>query len=301
MSDIILKVEKLSKIYKNKDVLRKGEKSFQALNNVSFEVKKGEIFSIIGLNGAGKTSLIKLILGLMQPTEGSIEIFEKEHIKRQDYALIGYLPEISYYPKEVTLKSLMSYYADLYHIKNKSSRVLDVIEKVGLSHKLNVKLEKFSKGMLQRVGVAQAIINRPQLLILDEPMSGLDPLGRKLIKELIIEFNAQGTTVILTTHILSDIESFGGNIAIINEGKLKKTFSFSQEEMSHYEITYRDISKSVKENKILKIEEPNLSQTIEKLIKSGMNIESIEHSRKSLETIFLEAISHKSIDKSTLK
>jgi len=297
MSKTILKVSDLSKMYINKDVFSKKEKQFQALNSVSFEVGEGEIFSIIGLNGAGKTSLIKSILGLIKPTKGSVEIFGKVGVLKEDFNFIGYLPEISYYPREVTLKNLMYYYADLYQIREKKKRVEEVIEKVGLSQKLNVKLEKFSKGMLQRVGIAQAIINAPKLLILDEPMSGLDPLGRKLMKDLILELHAHGTTVILTTHILSDIESFGGRIAIINGGVLKKTFSFVQEENSHYEITCEQQGG----NETFVVEEGALSAKLSGLSSLGIKILAVEHVRKNLETIFLETISHLNVDKSTLK
>ncbi|MCK5780153.1 MAG: ABC transporter ATP-binding protein [Psychrilyobacter sp.] len=220
----IISVKNISLEYKEKDLLKKlkGKKTTIGIKNISFEVEEGEIFSIIGLNGAGKTSTLKCILGLMKPDSGSIEVFGKDGLNGRDFEMVGYLPEISYYPKSMKLNELMKYYGELYNIpKGELNNKIDsVIEKLGLTERKKDRLEKFSKGMLQKVGIAQAILNTPKLLFLDEPMSGLDPLARELVIQIILELKSQGTTIFFNTHILEDVASIADKVAIINNGEL---------------------------------------------------------------------------------
>ena len=220
----IISVKNISLDYKERDIFKKikGSKGTVGIENISFDVKEGEIFSIIGLNGAGKTSTLKCILGLMKPDSGKVEVFGKDELRGSDFERVGYLPEISYYPKSMRFIDLMKYYGELYNIPKDqlSDKIDEVIEKLGLTTRKKDKLEKFSKGMLQKVGIAQAILNNPKLLFLDEPMSGLDPLARELVIQIILELKANGTTIFFNTHILEDVANIADKVAIIDKGKL---------------------------------------------------------------------------------
>ena len=229
----IIDVKKISLEYKERDLIKKlkGSKSSRGIKDISFTVKEGEIFSIIGLNGAGKTSTLKCVLGLMKPDSGEIEVFGKKELKNNDFEKVGYLPEISYYPKSMKLVELLNYYGELYNIPNseRSKKVDSIIEKVGLSTRKNDRLKKFSKGMLQKVGIAQAILNTPKLLFLDGPMSGLDPLAREMVIEIILELKKGGTTIFFNTHILEDVASIADKVAIIDQGELVEVLEMEKQ------------------------------------------------------------------------
>lgn len=220
----VISVKNISLDYKERDIFKKikGSNGSIGVENISFDVEEGDIFSIIGLNGAGKTSTLKCILGLMKPDKGEIEVFGKKELKGMDFEKVGYLPEISYYPKSIKLIDLMRYYGELYNIpKGELDKKIDeILEKIGLISRKSDRLEKFSKGMLQKVGIAQAILNNPKLLFLDEPMSGLDPLARELVIEIILELKSKGTTIFFNTHILEDVASIADRVAIIDKGRL---------------------------------------------------------------------------------
>lgn len=226
----IIEIEKLTKSYKERDIFKKlkGKKDKLGVEEVSFSVEEGEIFSIIGLNGAGKTTIMKCLLGLLDFDSGKINIFGNGKLEKESKKLIGYLPEISYYPKSIKLNILMEYYSELYGIKNNKQKINDSLEKVGLLNRGNSRLEEFSKGMLQKVGIAQAILNSPKLLFLDEPMSGLDPLARREVIELLKELKAMGTTIFLNTHILGDIEDIGDRGIIVHKGKVLDSFNLNE-------------------------------------------------------------------------
>jgi ABC-2 type transport system ATP-binding protein len=182
-----------------------------ALHGINLDIEPGELFAYIGPNGAGKSTTIKILLGLTNPDEGSVELVEKKYI--------GYLPENPYFYTHLTATEVLQFYAKIFNIKNPD--IKSILERVDLLHAKDKRLGDFSKGMLQRVGIAQALINNPRLLILDEPMSGLDPLGRKKIKEIILQEKKKGTTIFLSSHILSDVQDLADRVAIINLGRLK--------------------------------------------------------------------------------
>jgi ABC-2 type transport system ATP-binding protein len=234
MNNSIVEVKNISLEYKERDIFKKlkGSKGSIGIKNISFSIREGEIFSIIGLNGAGKTSTLKCILGLMKPDSGNIEVFGKKKLESRDFEKVGYLPEISYYPKSMKLLDIIKYYGELYNIpKSELDKKVDgIIEKLGLSHRKKDRLEKFSKGMLQKVGIAQAILNTPKLLFLDEPMSGLDPLAREMVIQIIKELKSNGTTIFFNTHILDDIASIADKVAIINKGKLVEVLDMKEQE-----------------------------------------------------------------------
>ncbi len=225
----IVEVEGLNKIYKERDIFKRVKnKNEKGIFDISFNVKKGDVFSIIGLNGAGKTTIMKSLLGLLDIDRGKINIFEKGKLEKKDLDKIGYLPEISYYPKSIKLRDLMYYYSDLLGVKNKGKKVEEVLEKVGLMDRIEDRLEDFSKGMLQKVGIAQSILSNPKLLFLDEPMSGLDPLARTQVIELIKELKEKGTTVFLNTHILDDIEKVGDSGIVMHKGRVIDNFRIEE-------------------------------------------------------------------------
>jgi len=194
-----------------------------ALRPLHLRVEEGEIFGFLGPNGAGKTTTLKLLLGLVFPSGGSARILGMEINHPRVKAQIGFLPEQPYFYDYLTATELLEYYARLSGVaaQERRHKVREVLAKVGLEDRGRTQLRKFSKGMLQRVGIAQAILHDPKVLFLDEPMSGLDPIGRREVRDLITELRRQGKTVFFSTHILSDAESLCDRVAIIHLGELR--------------------------------------------------------------------------------
>jgi ABC-2 type transport system ATP-binding protein len=195
-------------------------KRIDAVRGVSLTVNKGEIFGLLGPNGAGKTTLIKTMMGLIRPTKGTIRIFGNDAQRPSSRKKLGYLPENPYFHEYLTPKELLDFYGRLsgmkpVHIKPERDKL---IEQVGLEEAADRQLRKFSKGMLQRIGLAQALLSKPAFLVLDEPMSGLDPIGRKFVADLIAKLNANGTTIMFSSHILSDVERLCNRVTILNKG-----------------------------------------------------------------------------------
>jgi ABC-2 type transport system ATP-binding protein len=195
----------------------------QALRPLHLTVTEGEIFGFLGPNGAGKTTTLKLLMGLMFPTGGTARILDREIGDPVVKAKIGFLPEQPYFYDYLTAYELLQYYGHLSGIPGGElkNRVKHILERVGLPDAAGVQLRRFSKGMLQRVGIAQAILHDPKVVFLDEPMSGLDPMGRREVRDLIAQLKHEGKTVFFSTHILSDAEALCDRVAIINKGELQ--------------------------------------------------------------------------------
>lgn len=195
----------------------------RALSPLRLTVEDGEIFGYLGPNGAGKTTTLKLLLGLVFPTAGSARILGKEWTDPEVKAQIGFLPEQPYFYDHLTAHELLNYYAQLSGVpaKERSRRADNTLHRVGLKDVQGVQLRKFSKGMLQRVGIAQAILHDPKLVFFDEPMSGLDPMGRREVRDLMEQLKHEGKTVFFSTHILSDAEALCDRVAIIHKGELR--------------------------------------------------------------------------------
>jgi ABC-2 type transport system ATP-binding protein len=195
---------------------------YRALDGLTLSVDQGEVFGFLGPNGAGKTTTLKLLLQLIFPTGGRAEILGKPagnvDVKRR----IGYLPESPYFYDYLTAEELLKYFAGLgrHDSRERTRRVASVLDEVGIGAERRMQLRKFSKGMLQRVGIAQAILNDPEVVFLDEPMSGLDPLGRRDVRALILDLRDQGRTVFFSSHILSDAEALCGRVAVVAGGRL---------------------------------------------------------------------------------
>jgi ABC-2 type transport system ATP-binding protein len=194
-----------------------------ALSPLHLTVRDGEIFGFLGPNGAGKTTTLKLLMGLVFPTAGSARLLGQEWTDPRVKAQIGFLPEQPYFYDHLTAHELLNYYAQLSGVpgKERSRRVEAMLQRVGLPEVKGVQLRKFSKGMLQRVGIAQAILHDPKLVFFDEPMSGLDPLGRRDVRDLMEQLKHEGKTVFFSTHILSDAEALCDRVAIIHKGELR--------------------------------------------------------------------------------
>src|SRR5256712_4334159 len=194
-----------------------------ALRPLPLTVEKGEIFGFLGPNGAGKTTSMKLLMGLVFPTAGSARILGMEVNDPRMKAQIGFLPEQPYFYDYLTARELLEYYGQLSGVsaKDRSRKVNEVLKRVGLPDAAGTQLRKFSKGMLQRVGIAQAILHDPQVVFLDEPMSGLDPMGRREVRDLIGQLKQEGKTVFFSTHILSDAEALCDRVAVIHLGELR--------------------------------------------------------------------------------
>jgi len=199
------------------------KKPKRVLDGLSLRVERGEIFGLLGPNGAGKTTTLKILLRLIFPTSGSAEILGRGIEDVATHRRIGYLPENPSFYDHLTAEEFLHYTGDLFGLaapetRRRTARLLD---RVGLADSRNIQLRKFSKGMLQRVGLAQALINEPELVFLDEPMSGLDPLGRREVRDLILELKEKGITVFFSTHILSDAEMLCDRVAILNRGRMQ--------------------------------------------------------------------------------
>jgi ABC-2 type transport system ATP-binding protein len=194
-----------------------------ALRPLRLTIEEGEVFGFLGPNGAGKTTTLKLLMGLVFPTAGTARLLGMEMDDPQVKSQIGFLPEQPYFYDHLSARELLNYYGQLSGMpaKGRSARVEQMLARVGLTESAGVQLRKFSKGMLQRVGLAQSILHDPKLLFLDEPMSGLDPMGRREVRNLIQELRHEGKTVFFSTHILSDAEALCDRVGIIHQGELR--------------------------------------------------------------------------------
>ena len=225
------------------------KKKIRALDDLSLSVEGGQIFGFLGGNGAGKTTTIKILMTLLFPTSGSASILGRDISDTEMHTRIGYCPENPYFYDYLTAFELMDYFGSLFGMEEgrRKTKSEELLTKVGLDEKdWHKQLRKFSKGMMQRFGLAQSLVNEPEIVFLDEPMSGLDPMGRREIRELIAGLRANGTTVFMSTHILSDVEALCDEVAILRKGKLAATGKLddllaSQGEQQTFEINLRGV------------------------------------------------------------
>ena len=192
------------------------------LRDVTLSVRRGEVYGFLGPNGAGKTTSMKCLLGLLTPDQGSIKIFGRPGSEPCARQKLGYLPEQPYFYPHLTGRELIEYFGRLFGLPAaiRRQRTDDLLERVGMGSKADVPIRQYSKGMLQRIGLAQALINDPELVILDEPMSGLDPIGRREIKDIILELKAKGSTVFFSSHILADAEALCDRVGLLFNGHI---------------------------------------------------------------------------------
>jgi ABC-2 type transport system ATP-binding protein len=232
----IVETRSLSKTYRSDF----GRKSVQALQDLSLSVYQGEIFALLGLNGAGKSTLMKILLDLVRPTSGEVRVFgetlKSYHWRRK----VGYLPELFAVPRFMTALNVLRYLGELSGIKGNalSVRIDEMIVRVGLSEAANRQVHTFSKGMVLRLGVAQALLHQPQILFLDEPTEGLDPLGRKMVRTLLIDLANSGVTILLNSHLLSEVELVAHRVGILHKGRLRAQGKLSEllPQNQHFEV-----------------------------------------------------------------
>jgi ABC-2 type transport system ATP-binding protein len=215
---VVLEIDNLYKAFKVGFIPKKRE----ILKGVSLSVAAGEIFGYLGPNGAGKTTTLKCVLGLIFPDRGKIEIFGHPPLSAVGKERLGYLPENPYFYDYLTAAEFLDFYAQLFGLrkKDKEDKIAALLHLVGMEKARDLQLRKFSRGMLQRVGLAQALINDPALLFLDEPLGGLDPLGRRELRDIIVRLKQEGKTIFLCSHILQDIEMICDRVAIIVGGRV---------------------------------------------------------------------------------
>src|SRR5690242_13889542 len=217
--NVIVETRKLTKVYRD----FWGRQKKTALRALNMEVRAGEIFGLLGPNGSGKTTTIKLLLGLLFPTDGEAFVFGQPAADVRKNERVGYLPEESYLYRFLNAEETLDFYGRLFNLSpdTRNKRAQDLIEKAGLKADRKRALREYSKGMRQRIGLAQALINDPDLVILDQPTSGLDPLGTRWMKNLILELRRLGKTVIMCSHRLEDVQDVCDRIAILNDGELQ--------------------------------------------------------------------------------
>ena len=301
-----IEVNKLTKVYQ----IGLGKQKISALNDLSLNVEQGSIYGLLGPNGAGKTTLIKILLGITFPTLGDARILNNEiknyRIKRK----IGFLPENHKFPNYLTAEQTLKYFAQLsgYDSSNLNKRIDELLSLVKMSKWKKTKVKKYSKGMMQRLGLAQAMINEPELIFLDEPTDGVDPIGRKEIRDILIDLKEKGTTIFLNSHLLSEVELVSDRVAILNEGKLLREGTVKElttsEELYEIETStvipnifsipeFSSISISqINENKLSVNVKDNdeLNFVIDFLRKNNINIKSVNMQKNSLEELFVSLI-----------
>lgn len=285
-----------------------------ALRPLTISVEEGEVFGYLGPNGAGKTTTLKLLMGLMFPTAGSAKILGFDVGDPRAKAQIGFQPEQPYFYDYLSAHELLSYYAQLSGIPagDRQRRVVAVLERVGLgdiSPKLH--LRKFSKGMLQRVGIAQAILHDPKIVFLDEPMSGLDPIGRREVRDLMLSLKEEGKTIFLSTHILSDAEALCDRVAVLNKGELRGVgvvADLTSKVRGKFEVVWqggashralRDLGCECHETSEVGraiVPEHVLNGAIDELRRTGGEIISINPARSTLEDYFVERLAAEPVE-----
>ena len=298
----IIKTENLSKEFQTSFSLKKTK----ALIDLSLEVRQGEVFGFLGPNGAGKTTAFKLLLGLLYPTRGKIFLWGKEKNTIECKSKSGFLPESPYFYNYLKAKEYLHLCGQLLGVKFKErrKRVDHLFELVGLKNNKNDRIRTYSKGMLQRLGLAQALINDPELLILDEPMSGLDPLGRKEVRDIVFDLKNNGKTIIFSTHILSDVEAVCDRVGIIFKGRLKECGPLEdilQPQIKSYDISVKGLSTEIVNNleghalfllqrgdeTFIQVEEEKVNELLPHLLEKGGKLISFSPRKETLENLYV--------------
>ncbi|WP_165225162.1 ABC transporter ATP-binding protein [Aquisphaera insulae] len=276
--EVIIETRNLTKVYRD----FWGRKKVQALKALDLQVHRGEIFGLLGPNGSGKTTTIKLLLGLLFPTEGDALIFNEPTSNVTKNERIGYLPEESYLYKFLNAEETLQFYGRLFKIPaaERNKRVGQLIDMVGLSGAKHRQLREYSKGMQRRIGLAQALINNPELILLDEPTSGLDPIGTAEIKELIRDLREQGKTVVLSGHLLADMQDICDRIAILHRGELKELGKVTDL------LTVQDVTQV----KVRNLPPAALEEVRQVIQRHGGEDITVDHPTTTLEELFLRIV-----------
>ena len=276
--DVIIETRNLTKVYRD----FWGRPKVQALKALDLKVHRGEIFGLLGPNGSGKTTTIKLLLGLLFPTEGEALIFNEPTTNVAKNERIGYLPEESYLYKFLNAEETLHFYGRLFKMTSaeRKKRVDRLIDMVGLSGAKHRQLREYSKGMQRRIGLAQALINNPELILLDEPTSGLDPIGTSEIKELIRDLREQGKTIVLSGHLLADMQDICDRIAILHRGELKELGRVQDL------LTVQDVTQI----KTRDLPEAAIDEIRAVISRHGAELLAVDHPTTTLEELFLRIV-----------
>jgi ABC-2 type transport system ATP-binding protein len=302
----IMRLDSVSKVYRDPMTL----KPFTAVDGISLSLERGEIFGLLGPNGAGKTSTIKMILGLTRPTRGTVRIDGRDPWDTQARKRLGYLPENPCFYDHLSAAEYLELVGELFGIRPdaRRRRAEVLLERLGLSAHTRKPLRKFSKGMTQRLGVCQALLNEPTLLVMDEPMSGLDPIGRAELKQLLREERDKGTTILMTSHVLAETESLCDRVAILHRGRVLEMGTVKgllSSGVVEWEIGVDALGPprvaslrsqghrvdSLGTHWIVRVsEESALQEILRDLTHEGARIRSVEPRRESLEDHFVRAL-----------
>jgi ABC-2 type transport system ATP-binding protein len=282
----------------------------RVLHGISFAVREGEIFGFVGPNGAGKTTTLKILMGLIRPTAGRARVLGHDVRETAFRRHVGFLPENPYFYEYLTGREILGFYARLSGLRRalRDARIEALLEQVGLASAADARLRSYSKGMLQRIGIAQALVHDPSVIFLDEPMSGLDPIGRKEIRDLILRLRGEGKTVFMNTHILSDVELVCDRVAIISRGRIVHEGAIDEflesgeretdvvlgripaELALALEERFGARPRSIADRVELRVNEKEVDALLGAALAAGASVLSITPHRVSLETVFLSAV-----------
>jgi ABC-2 type transport system ATP-binding protein len=277
-ADVVIETRSLTKVFRD----FWGRPKVRALNALDLQIRKGEIFGLLGPNGSGKSTTIKLLLGLLFPSSGQSLVFGKDATDVAKNERIGYLPEESYLYKFLNAEETLDFYGRLFNMSPqvRKQRIEHLIQLVGIQHARRRQLREYSKGMTRRIGLAQALINDPELILLDEPTSGLDPIGTREMKDMILKLRDEGKTVLMSSHLLPDVQDVCDRIAILHQGELKELGAVSEL------LTVQDVTQ---------FKAKGLSRSAEEEIRAviardGAELLKVEHPTLSLEELFLNIV-----------
>jgi ABC-2 type transport system ATP-binding protein len=282
----------------------------RVLHDITFCVREGEIFGFVGPNGAGKTTMLKLLLGLIRATSGSARVLGHDVAETAFRRHVGFLPENPYFYDYLTGRETLDFYAKLCGLsrERRIARGEELLAQVGLAHAANARIRTYSKGMQQRLGIAQALVHDPDVVFLDEPMSGLDPIGRKEVRDLILRLRDQGKTVFMNTHILHDVELVCDRVAIIAGGRIRyegaiQDFAAAGERVTDLLVTsvpaqlaarleerFAAQLRGVGDRIEVRVPEKDVDAALSMLLEGGARVLSVSPYRASLEQVFLSAV-----------
>lgn len=297
MTDFAIQTERLDKTYRSRF---RANRDIKALSQLTLRVPRGVKFGLLGANGAGKTTFVKILVSAVVPSSGSALLFGRDAREPEARLPVGYLPENHRFPTYFTGRGMLNFYGSLSGMDDavRKKRIPELLDRVGLKDWADVRIKKYSKGMLQRLGLAQALMHHPQLLLLDEPTDGVDPVGRREIRDILNTLTGAGVTVFINSHLLSEVESFCEYVAILKRGELALEGRISDLVAGRgYRITASNVPAGLlagstplnPENVEIRVgsrEEAN--STIDQLRAAGASIESLQASTSSLEEIFIQ-------------
>ena len=274
----IVRAENLDKVFR--DFWHRPK--VRAVCGVTFDIRPGEVFGLLGPNGSGKSTTLKMILGLLHPTRGRLEVLGRPPRDVKAKARVGYLPEESYLYPYLTSEETLDFYGRLFDLRpaERRARIDQLLDMIGLKHARRRVVGEFSKGMARRIGLAQALINDPDLVVLDEPTSGLDPLGCRQMKDLILTLARRGKTVLLSSHLLADVEDVCDRIAILYNGRIQALGPIREllEERTRYQLTIPELP-------------PDAMMRVLAAVRDAIGREpDVSHPRRDLEQFFLEVV-----------